>query len=152
MIETKHTMKNKSFFAMALAAALMGLSACMGNSIEIGSKGDTMEYDKTLLEAKAGETVKLTMKNRATSPAMIHNWVLIQPGSTDKVVMSALQAGQAKNYLPDGNPDVIAHTKLLNPGESDTIEFKAPATPGDYPFICTYPGHFAVMKGILRVK
>ncbi|HUP57878.1 MAG TPA: plastocyanin/azurin family copper-binding protein [Bdellovibrionota bacterium] len=138
--------------AMALAATLLSLSACMGNSIEISSVGDTMAYDKTLLEAKAGETVKLTLRNSAKSPAMLHNWVLIQPGSTDRVVMAALQAGQGKGYLPDGSPDVIAHTRLTNPGESDTIEFKAPATPGDYPFICTYPGHFSLMKGILRVK
>lgn len=137
---------------MALAATLLSLSACMGNSIEISSVGDTMAYDKTLLEAKAGETVKLTLRNSAKSPAMLHNWVLIQPGSTDRVVMAALQAGQGKGYLPDGSPDVIAHTRLTNPGESDTIEFKAPATPGDYPFICTYPGHFSLMKGILRVK
>jgi uncharacterized protein len=149
-------MKTK-LYTMAIAPGLailltLSFSACMGNSIEISSVGDTMAYDKTLLEAKAGETVKLTMRNGAKSPAMIHNWVLIQPGSTDRVVMAALQAGQPKNYLPENSPDVIVHTKLLNPGETDSIEFKAPTTPGDYPFICTYPGHFALMKGILRVK
>jgi azurin len=110
-----------------------------------------MAYDKTTLEAKAGSTVKLTLKNNATSPAMVHDFVLVKPGTENEIGAAGIAAGPAKDYVPD-SPNVLAHTKLLKPGESDTITFTAPSEPGDYPYICTYPGHYAVMKGILKVK
>ena len=125
---------------------------CMGGTtLEISSVGDTMAYDKTALEAKAGETVKLTLKNVATSPAMVHDWVLVKPGKAETVAMDGLKAGPDKGYLSE-SPDILAHTHLVKPGESDSIEFKAPSQPGDYPYICTYPGHFVLMKGVLTVK
>jgi azurin len=48
-------------------------------------------------------------------------------------------------------PDVLFHTAITQPETSDTIYFVAPTTPGDYDFICSFPGHSAIMKGILRV-
>src|SRR3954464_2337433 len=119
-------MKTKSLFPCVLAAAvLLSLSACNSNTIEISSVGETMAYDKTILEAKAGETVKLTLRNVATSPAMVHDWVLVRPGKLEAIGIAAIAAGAAKDYLPD-SPDILAHTHLVKPGESDTIEFKAP--------------------------
>ena len=59
----------------------------------------------------------------------------------------------ATNPLPDSvKEDVIASTKLLGPGESDTVSFTAPADPGDYEYVCTFPGHFAMMRGTMTVK
>ena len=52
---------------------------------------------------------------------------------------------------PDALDQIIAHTKLLGPGETDTIEFDAPG-PGSYPFLCTFPGHVALMSGTLVVQ
>src|SRR5205823_2934306 len=103
------------------------------------------------LEAKAGSEVKLTLKNNATSPVMQHDFVLVKPGTENQVGAAAIGAGADKGYMPD-SPDILAHTKLLKPGESDTITFTAPSTPGDYPYICTFPGHYAVMKGMLHVS
>ena len=143
-------MKTRDFvpaLAFAMAAAL---SAC-NQSVELSSVGDTMAYDKTLLEAKPGQSVSLTFHNVATSPAMQHDWVLVKPGKEEAVATAAIAAGPGKDYMPD-SPDILAHTKLTKPGESDSITFKAPDVPGDYPYICTYPGHFALMKGILRVQ
>jgi azurin len=82
---------------------------------------------------------------------MGHNFVLLKKG----VVLSkfAQQAIAAKNndYIPENTNDVIAHTKMLGGGESDTITFKAPAK-GVYVYVCSFPGHFALMKGVLRVN
>jgi azurin len=59
--------------------------------------------------------------------------------------------GAAKNYVPDTD-DVLFHTALVLPDASDTIYFTAPATPGDYDYLCSFPGHSALMKGLLRVE
>jgi azurin len=117
-------------------------------TLEIGSVGDTMAFDKTTLEVKAGSKVTLTLKNNATSPAMKHNWSLVKPGTADTVGVAGIQAGEAKAYIPD-SPDVLAHTSLTNPGETATVTFTAPPA-GEYPYICTFPGHYALMKGVLK--
>ena len=58
----------------------------------------------------------------------------------------------ASDYIPEsGKAQIIAYTKLLGGGQSDTIEFDLPG-PGEYPFLCTYPGHAALMKGVLVAK
>src|SRR4051812_16405120 len=98
-------MKTKSRFICVQLAALFLLSACQDN-LEISSVGDTMAFDKTVLEAKAGSTVKLTFHNVATSPAMSHDWVLVRAGKEEAVAMAGLTAGQAKDYLPD-SPDIL---------------------------------------------
>ncbi len=54
------------------------------------------------------------------------------------------------SFIPS-SPDVLFHPMLLHPKESDTIYFTAPAKAGLYPYICSYPGHYLVMKGILKV-
>ena len=66
----------------------------------------------------------------------------------------ALRAGaNATNALPDSvKGDVLAHSKLLGPGESEVIKFKAPKNPGMYQFVCTFPGHYSMMRGIMVVK
>jgi len=141
----------KTQLLLPVLGALLALSSCNGNSVELSSVGDTMAYDKTTLEAKPGEKVSLTFHNVATSPAMQHDWVLVKPGKVNDVANAALAAGPSKDYIPDSQ-DILAHTKLTKPGETDTIEFTAPSAPGEYPYICTYPGHFALMKGVLVVK
>jgi azurin len=63
---------------------------------------------------------------------------------------SALQA-KANEYIPEGTEDVIAHTALIGGGEETTIEFTAPAA-GEYTFICSFPGHYALMNGKFIVE
>jgi azurin len=114
---------------------------------------DRMKYDKTILNAKTGQKITLTLKHggKMSKSMMGHNFVLLKKG----VVLSkfAQQAIAAKNndYIPENTNDVIAHTKMLGGGESDTITFKAPAK-GVYVYVCSFPGHFALMKGVLRVN
>lgn len=142
-----------TLFFILMTLGIVTISGCNDSAteIELATVGDTMAFDKTTLEAKAGGQVKLTLKNNATSPAMQHDFVLVKPGTENDVGAAGIAAGPTKDYIPD-SPNVLAHTKLLKPGESDSITFTAPSQPGDYPYICTYPGHYAVMKGILKVK
>ena len=58
---------------------------------------------------------------------------------------------KATDYIPADTKDIIAHTKLLSGGESDTIEFPAPAK-GTYEYLCSFPGHVGFMKGTLIVE
>jgi azurin len=132
--------------------ALTSLCACDNSTeLNIETVGDTMAYNLTTLQVKAGSTVKLTLKNDATSPAMQHDWVLVQPGKEQAIALAGITAGPGKDYIPD-SADIIAHTKLTKPGESDTITFTAPAKAGDYPYHCTFPGHYPLMKGTLTVQ
>jgi azurin/glucose/arabinose dehydrogenase len=109
-----------------------------------------LKFDQTLLTTKAGTRIRLIFRN---SDDMLHNFVLCAPGKGQDVGQAALALGvegTAKNYVPD-SPDVLFHTALTQPETSDTIYFMAPTTPGDYDFICSFPGHSTLMKGILRV-
>ncbi len=110
-----------------------------------------LKYDTTLLTVKAGERVRLVFRN---TDDMLHNWVLCAPGRGQAVGEAAMALGldgNAKNFVPDTD-DVLYHTALVLPDASDTIFITAPATPGDYDFVCTFPGHAALMKGTLRVE
>ncbi len=117
---------------------------------------DTMKYNLTQLEVSPGEEVKLTMTNIGTLPiqAMGHNWTLLKKGTDVAAFDAAAATHQADGYFPtDLASEVIAHTKLLGPKQSDTITFKAPTEPGDYTYLCTFPGHYAAgMHGVLTVK
>ena len=117
---------------------------------------DTMQFDLKSFEVKAGETVKLTFKNVGKIPkiAMGHNLVVLKNGiSAVAFGQKAMGAGaNATNALPDSvKGDTIASTKLLGPDESETITFKAPEA-GDYEYVCTFPGHFALMRGVMKVN
>lgn len=137
-----------------LMIALFGIQAQVAAAapavatLTISTKGEEMAFDKTELSVKAGQKVKLTFKNVSS---MQHNWVLVKPGTADQVANASIAAGNDKGWLAAG-PDVLAHTKMIDGKKSDTIQFTAPSKPGDYPFICTFPGHASIMKGILRVK
>ncbi len=113
---------------------------------------DVMKYDKILVTAQAGTTIQIVLQN---PDFMQHNLVLIRPKTTDKVGAAADKLAQdpngAKmNYVPK-LPEVIVATPLINPGGKYTLTLKVPDTPGDYPYICTFPGHWRIMNGVLRV-
>jgi uncharacterized cupredoxin-like copper-binding protein len=109
-----------------------------------------LKYDKTLLEVKAGSKVKLVFNN---NDDMQHNVVIVAPGQVENVGQKAMKLGlkgAELQYIPNID-QVLAHTNVLEPGNAETLYFIAPLKPGDYSFVCTYPGHYAAMQGILRV-
>jgi azurin len=118
--------------------------------IQIASLANTMTFDKKTLSVPAGSTVHLTMKNNATMATLPHNWVLVKPGTEASVAAAGLKLGEAAGYFDVRDKDAIAHTDLAKPGATSDVTFDAPA-PGDYPYICTFPGHYMMMKGVLTV-
>jgi azurin len=112
---------------------------------------DDLKYDTSEIKAKAGSKVKITITNIGTNATMAHNVVVLKPAADINAFgMAAMLAGEAKHYMPE-SADIIAHTELAKPGESKSIEFTAPAA-GDYPYICSFPGHYTIMKGVLKVS
>lgn len=118
---------------------------------------DQMQFDTRQFIVDKGSTVRLTFKNVGKLPkiAMGHNLVILKQGVSALAFGSkCLSAGaNAVNPLPESvKTDVLASTKLLGPGESETITFKVPDEPGDYQYVCTFPGHFAMMRGVMTVR
>ncbi|WP_138993160.1 PVC-type heme-binding CxxCH protein [Larkinella sp. C7] len=114
---------------------------------------EQMKYDTKQFTVRAGQPVVLTLEN---PDIMQHNVVICKPGTAEKVGKAADKMAQdpksvEKHYVPQ-LPEVVASSILVNPGESYTLEFTAPAKPGDYPFICTFPGHWSIMRGVMRVE
>ena len=113
---------------------------------------DLMRFDKNMLLVQSGQKITLTLNHTGKMDKLImgHNFVLLKK---DVDVMAfAEKAVLAKNneYIPEGD-EIIVYTKLLGGGESDTITFDAPEK-GYYTFLCTFPGHWGLMKGKLVVK
>jgi azurin len=113
---------------------------------------DVMQFDKTLITAKAGTVIQIVLQN---PDHMQHNLVLIKPKTLEKVGAAADKLasdpnGTKLNYVPR-MPEVLQATPLLNPGGKFTLTFTVPDATGDYPFVCTFPGHWRIMKGIMRV-
>jgi uncharacterized cupredoxin-like copper-binding protein len=153
-------------FSMMLALAAV-VAACGGGSgaatpnqpasgassgaLEISSDGENMAFAPTTLTAKTGETVTVNFKN--TASGLQHNWVLVKGGDDVAAAINteATTAGPDNGYLPADKSNILSASKLLNPGQSESFSFTAPAA-GTYSFICTVPGHFALgMKGTLTV-
>ena len=113
---------------------------------------EAMRYDHEWIHADPGESLRLVFENHCR---MQHNWVLCEPGSgiTMEVARAAWvlgDAAMAREYVPE-HPAVREATALVNPGESVHMDFTAPDKPGDYPYVCTLPGHALTMTGVLHV-
>ena len=118
---------------------------------------DSMKFSLERFDAARGQKVNVVLKNVGTSPkaSMGHNWVGLNKGvKWEKWVEDAsMAAGQ--DYVPTASrgKDVFAFTKLLGPNENDSITFNAPQVPGDYDYVCSFPGHATQgMKGVMTVK
>ena len=112
-----------------------------------------MRYDLDEMVVPAGQLVQIEFHN---NDLMQHNLLIILPGSLSAVgaaadAMAQLPEGQEKQYIPDVS-QVLFSTRLVNPGESVILEFVTPTEPGEYPFVCTFPGHWQTMNGILKVE
>lgn len=152
----------KKLLLAAFASVALNVSAQDATVAELTIKpspANPMMFDLTELSVKPGQKVKLTLDNTSAQP-LPHNWVLVMPGK-DAVVgnaslaMAADPKAMAASYIPEANKtsgDIIAHTKLAQPNTKEVVEFTAPAEAGDYPYLCTFPGHFLLMKGVLHVK
>jgi azurin len=118
--------------------------------LQIASVANTMAFDKTKLTVPAGAEVHLTFKNNSTITTLPHNWALVKPGTEAAVAAAGLKYGEKAGYMDVSDHDVLAFTPMAKPGESSDVTFTAPGA-GTYPYICTIPGHYMMMKGVLTV-
>lgn len=132
------------------------LAAQAGPRTIVIVSGDDMKYDKTAIEAKPGEEIRIRLTPKGTMPkiAMAHNVVVLKLGTDAAAFVSAGLAARPTDFIaPEKKAQVIAATPLAGNGETVEITFKVPTAPGRYPYVCTFPGHFASgMKGTLAVK
>jgi len=139
--------------ALLLTSACSNARASSGVQVELSSQGDQLAFTQTTLQANAGEEVTVVFKN--SSKALQHNWVLVKGDDrvAKQVSEKALAAGLEQLMIPAGATDILAHTNLLQSGETAKLTFTAPTEPGDYTYLCTFPGHYLVgMKGTLVVE
>jgi azurin len=112
-----------------------------------------MKFDITEFTVKPGEQIELVFEN---PDAMQHNVVIVKPNAREKVGLAADKMlndpkGAEKNYVP-AMTEVLFSTPLIDPGQRFVLRFKAPTQTGDYPFICTFPAHWRLMGGMMKVK
>ncbi len=135
--------------AKAIESRLMNLDVRV---IALGTVVERMIYDKETIVVQAGKPVEFRFSNTDNMP---HNFAIVQPGSLEEIGLAAeASAGDAdvkeRQYVPKSSKVLIA-SRLLAPGESQSITFETPTTPGVYPYVCTYPGHWRRMFGALYV-
>ncbi len=116
------------------------------------SGNDLMQYDKQELAAPATcKEITVTLHHAGKQPreAMGHDWVLVKTADMSAVDQAGLGAGLANNYLAPGDKRVLAHTKVIGGGESTSVTFSTSILTrgGDYSYLCTFPGHSALMHG-----
>lgn len=142
----------KLLLLLSFLTLSFGLFAQTSTKITIESS-DLMKYNLSQIKVKSGQSVTLTLKHTGKMPveAMGHNLVILQKG-TDVAAFANLAArAKSTGYVPAGTKQVIVATKVIGGGQSTTVTFTAPAK-GTYDFICSFPGHYGIMKGKFIVE
>ena len=117
--------------------------------ITISTIEDKMLYDIKKFEVESGKSVILTFKNKDFPP---HNLLIVKPGKADEVANLAIALGNdgfGKQWRPD-TPLILWGSTMIDYDEETVISFTAPS-PGDYPYVCTFPGHAMMMRGVMKV-
>lgn len=151
----------KPFRSLIAVIALLWLPACAVaqqdkpatvQNVLIQSVEYQLVFDKKEFSVRAGSDVVLIFRNVDEMP---HNLLIVKPGKLEVVGEAADRMagtpGAGKLHFVPQIPEVLHATRLLMIDEADTLRFKAPDLPGDYPFVCTYPGHWRTMNGIMKV-
>ena len=139
-------------------AALVGAAPALAQAprtIEI--KGtDDMKFSVTSITAKPGEQLRIVLTTVGSMPKMVmaHNWILLKLGADEAAFINASALARQTDFIaPAQKANVIASTKLAGAGEKVEVTFTVPKEAGKYPFVCSFPGHWAAgMKGVLTVK
>ncbi|MDA7931943.1 cupredoxin domain-containing protein [Akkermansiaceae bacterium] len=123
-------------------------------TLEIGTIPERLLFTKAKLTAKPGQPIKLVFSN---PDATEHNLLILEKDTPIQEIgeaanlMAADPEAAKKGYIPD-DQRILHATKMLKQGQSQTLRFLAPTEPGIYPYLCTFPGHWTIMKGELIVE
>ena len=123
------------------------------DALRIQAVPNTLQFAPRELRVKAGQRVRLVFEN---PDLMAHNFLLVAPGAEEEIglladAMATTPDGLAKHYIPD-SPKVLASTPLVTPNGRFELTFAAPAVAGRYPYLCTFPGHWRIMRGVMIVE
>jgi azurin len=146
------TWMHKALAALTLTALAVPLASHADPcKVEI-SGNDVMQYDKVELAVPAScKQITVTLHHAGKQPreAMGHDWVLVKTADLAAVAQAGIGAGLANNYLAPGDKRVLAHTGVIGGGESTSVTFSASrlSKGGAYSYLCTFPGHSALMHG-----
>jgi azurin len=117
---------------------------------------DAMKFNVTTIQAHPGESLRIVFKNVGSMPriAMAHNVVVLRPGTDGAAFTTAGIAARETEFIaPSAKAAVLAATALAGAGETVEVIFRVPTKPATYPFVCTFPGHYAVgMHGTIVAK
>ena len=142
---------------VALALALSASAPVWAADCAVEIEGnDAMQFNKPTISVPASckqFTVKLKHVGKLPKAAMGHNWVLSKTADLQGAATDGIAAGAAKNYVKDGDARVLAHTKVIGGGETDSVTFATSALKAGeaYSYFCSFPGHSAIMKGTLTL-
>ncbi len=149
-------MKKWKCTMLVLLAAMAGPVLAEQCETEIDSN-DALQFDKNNISVPASceqFTVKLTHSGKLPKTGMGHNWVLTKTADAQGTIADGMSAGLSNDYVKPDDARVIAHTKIIGGGESDSVTFPVNKLDAkeDYSFFCSFPGHSAVMKGTLKLS
>ena len=148
-------MSIRKSLALVFVAALAGPVLAAECAVEVEGN-DAMQFNKKSIDVPQSckqFTVKLKHTGKLPKAAMGHNWVLSKTSDVQGAATDGIQAGLDKNYVKTGDARVIAFTKIIGGGETDSVSF----APGklkageSYTFFCSFPGHSSIMKGTLQL-
>ena len=156
------------FLALFVALGLLGCggadsspdeaaqaSARVDRTVTLHPKGNLLKYEETEFTVAPGQTIKLVFENTATSESMLHNVVVLNEGPRKELLWrvgeAGVEAGPESEYVPD-DPAVLASTPMADPGETVSVTFTVPEEPGEYGYLCTFPGHYVTMYGTMTVR
>lgn len=138
-------------------AAKKAAPAAAGAVRTIEIKGtDDMKFSITNIDAKPGEKIRVVLVTMGSMPKMVmaHNWILLKKGTDEQAFANASALARDSGFIaPAQKAHVLANTSLVGAGEKAEVTFTVPKVAGAYPYLCSFPGHFAAgMKGTLTVK
>ncbi|WP_219093655.1 azurin [Pseudomonas sp. UMAB-40] len=147
-------------FAKLVAVSLLTLASSQLMAAECKvtvDSTDQMSFDtKDIAIDKSCKTFTVELKHSGSLPknVMGHNWVLSKTADMQPIATDGLAAGIDKNYLKEGDTRIIAHTKIIGAGETDSVTFDVSklAAGESYGFFCSFPGHISMMKGTVTLK
>jgi len=137
------------------SASASGSSGGAGETVTIHPQGNQMKYQETEFTVPADTEIELVFENTASSPSMQHNVIVLNEAPAEaiykEVGQAGVKAGASEDYVPD-HPAILAATPMSKPGETVSVTFTTPSETGDYGYLCTYPGHWATMRGTMHVE
>ena len=147
-------------FAKAVAVSLLTLASASVFAAECSvtvESTDQMSYttkEFTVDKSCKEFTVKLTHSGNLPKNVMGHNLVISKEADMQPIATAGLAAGIDKNYLPEGDARIIAHTKIIGAKETDSVTFDVSKLDAaeKYGFFCSFPGHISMMKGTVTLK